>query len=349
MYVDDIIGICLESEFEEIKSTVIKLCENLLGPNAIAMDKWACGRQLDVLGWHIDLDLMRVSIARRNFLKVVCGFFDLNILHKLTIHELERLASWSARYTTILRHAAPLTSVLYNGICGYNNRNISIVPNKLCRSAILIWRCLLCLLEFDPKAYSRPLSSFTPSNALYQICFDASLTGIGVGVKCLARKELIAITSYDFPFDLHQDPKYQNTVEFIAVVTGLWILFKNNIRNCSVELVGDSISALTWGSTERFRGILNLGSVIAFILLGTRCDLWVSSSVHIAGEDNTLYDQLSRGISARTLGYDANMIYDLGNDSEFIKLISFCNPSIDYNGEETALFNLWNHIWKLIH
>ena len=349
MYVDDIIGICLNFEFEEIKKKVIYICEGLLGPGAIAMDKWDSGRRLDVLGWHINLDSMRVSIARRNFLKVVCGFFDLSILHKVTVHELERLASWSARYTTILRHAAPLTSILYNEFKGYRNHNVSLTPSAICKSAIGIWRCLLCLLEFDPQSYSRSLSSFSHQPPAYQIGFDASLTGIGVGITCLSSNQLIAVTSFQFPFDLESNSKYQNTVEFIAVVTGLWVLYKKGIKDCAVELKGDSQTALKWGETERFKGILNLGSVITFILLGTHCNLWVSSSIHIAGEDNIFYDQLSRGTAISSMGLNYNIIIDLHDDYDFIKLIELCNPYIDYFEQENALIILWKQIWKLIH
>lgn len=349
MYVDDIIGICFNFEFEVIKKKVIHICEGLLGPNAIAMDKWDSGRQLDILGWHINLDNMRVSIARRNFLKVICGFFELSILNKVTVHELERLASWSSRYTTILRHAAPLTSILYNEFKGYRNHNVSIKPSPLCRSAIMIWRCLLCLLEFDPLSYSRSLSSFSHQPPSYQIGFDASLTGIGVGITCLTSGQLVLVTSFNFPFDLDSNSRYQNTVEFIAVVTGLWLLYKLGIKDCTIELKGDSQTALKWGETERFKGILNLGSVITFILLGTHCNLWVSSSIHIAGEDNTFYDQLSRGTAINSLGLDKRIIINLQDDSEFIKLIELCNPHIDYLEQENALITLWKQIWKLIH
>ena len=349
MYVDDIIGICFDFEFQNIKEKVIQICEGLLGPSAIAIDKWDSGRQLDVLGWHINLDNMRVSIARRNFLKVVCGFFDMSLLDMITVHELERLASWSSRYTTILRHAAPLSSILYNEFRGYRNRNVSIKPSSLCRSAIILWRCLLCLLEFDPLSYSRALNSFSYHSPSYQIGFDASLTGIGVGITCLTLGQLVTVTSFSFPFNLESDSKYQNTVEFIAVVTGIWLLYKRGIKDCTIELKGDSQTALKWGETERFKGILNLGSVITFILLGTRCNIWVSSSIHVAGEDNTFYDQLSRGATINSLGLNDIPIINLQDDPSFIKLIELCNPRIDYVEQENSFILLWKQIWKLIH
>jgi hypothetical protein len=213
----------------------------------------------------------------------------------------------------------------------------------------MIWRCLLCLLEFDPLSYSRSLSSFSHQPPSYQIGFDASLTGIGVGITCLASGRLVAVTSFTFPFNLESDSKYQNTVEFIAVVTGLWLLYKLGSKGCTIELKGDSQTALKWGETERFKGILNLGSVIAFILLGTHCNIWVSSSIHIAGEDNTFYDQLSRGTAINSLGLEDDIIINLQKDSEFIRLIELCNPHIDYLQQENSIILLWKQIWKLIH
>lgn len=346
MYVDDMIGVCMDWEFESIKKKVIRICEGLLGPNAVASDKWDHGRRIDVLGWHIDLDSLLVSIARRNFLKVVCGFFNPNITNKATVHELERLASWSARYTTILRHAAPLTSVLYSEIKGMRNRNISKKVSNTGVSAILIWRYLLCMLEFNYSKYSRSLYSFSESVSTYKLSFDASLEGIGVGVYRISDNQLLQIASYMFPFTLKSEARYQNSSEFIAVVVGMWMLSRLGIRDCNVTLEGDSITALKWGTTERFKGLLNLGAVIAFIMLGTRLNIWVSDSIHIPGEDNTLFDSLSRGTTCQQLGIEEHLIVELSNDTEFTKLISLCNPSIEYNNE-FALLELWKSIWKL--
>lgn len=347
MYVDDIIGVCLVSEFDVIQKKVINICEGLLGPRAVAADKWDHGRYLDILGWHINLDTQLVSIAKRNFLKVVCGFFHPGITSTATVAELERLASWSARYTTILRHASPLTTVLYAEIKGFRNRSVSKSVSPFGRSAVLIWRYLLCMLDFNCTTYSRSIISFSNTVPTYKICFDASLTGVGVGIHTVDQNEVLCVTSYQFPFSLDDESRYQNSVEFIAVVIGFWLLHRRGISDCTVRLEGDSITALTWGTTERFKGLLNLGAVITFILLGTRYNIWVQDSVHVPGVDNTTYDALSRGTSCQELGFDASTTVDLSSDIDFNSLIRLCNPKLTYNNEN-ELLELWRSIWKLI-
>lgn len=347
MYVDDMIGICRESEFESIKAKVISICEGLLGPNSVAYDKWAHGRKLDVLGWHINLDLMQVSIARRNFLKIVYGFFQPHITKRVTVPELERLASWSARYTTILRHATPLTTILYHEFSGLRNQHLTKTPSTLFTCTVILWRCLLCLLNFDDKSYSRSLDSFISQKPNYRISFDASLKGIGVGITDITSGELISIASYEFPFDLHEQSKYQNTVEFIAVVIGIWILTRHDVRDCHLELVGDSITALTWSYDERFKGLFNLGPAVAFTMLGTYYNIWVASIIHVAGENNQLYDSLSRGKNAAELNFDPKIIYDLSSDVKFQQLISYCNPSNSVSNGN-YLLSMWNSVHQLV-
>ena len=346
MYVDDMIGVCLEHEFEGVKKKVIEICEGLLGPRSVAEDKWDHGRQLDVLGWHIDLDTQRVSIANRNFLKVVCGFCNPDITYRASVHELERLASWSSRYTTILRHATPLTTVLYSEFKGFRNRNVSKSVSALGRSAIIIWRYLLFMLEFNCMSYSRCISSFSNNAPDYKISFDASLTGVGVGVYRIHDNKLLGVTSYHFTFHLGDDSKYQNSVEFIAVLVGMWMLKKKNIRDVNLLLEGDSITALKWGTTERFKGLLNLGSVIAFIMLGIHLNMWVSDSLHVPGVDNVIFDALSRGSSAIDMGFDAQDVVDMNSDLQFMKLIELCDPQINYDSEH-QLIQLWKSIWNV--
>lgn len=347
MYVDDIVGVCLGREFESIRSQVIRICEGLLGPGAVAPDKWDHGRCIDVLGWNINLDSQRVSIAKRNFLKVVCGFFNPNITSLATIHDLERLASWSARYTTILRHAIPLTTVLYKEFKGFHNRNVSKKVSDEGRNAIFIWRYLLCMLKFDHSTYSRSLQSFSYTEPTYKISFDSSLTGIGVGIYRVGDNSLLRVTSYAFPFSLVEESRYQNSVEFIAIVVGMWMLRGLNVRDCNLCLEGDSITALTWASTERFRGSLNSGAVVAFIMLGIHFNLWISDSAHIAGVDNVIFDALSRGKSCLDLGFNSEQIVDLAADEAFNKLILLCNPRNDYSIGD-SLVQLWKQVWSII-
>jgi hypothetical protein len=66
MYVDDIIGVCFQQNLQSDLAKCERICTDLLGPAAVATDKTEHGRRLDVIGYVIDLDTQRVSIARKN-------------------------------------------------------------------------------------------------------------------------------------------------------------------------------------------------------------------------------------------------------------------------------------------
>jgi hypothetical protein len=149
MYVDDIGGVSLRSEVEHDMRICKEVCEGLLGPKAMAEDKWECGRRIDFIGWSIDLDKQRVSIARRNFLKTLYGFFSVDETKAIPMREIERLASWSSRYQSVIRLARPLTTVLYSQIAGLTNRNMCKLLNDEGKEVINIWR-----MSSSPWLYS---------------------------------------------------------------------------------------------------------------------------------------------------------------------------------------------------
>ena len=72
---------------------------NLLGPESVAADKDKSGRQLDMIGWLIDLDAQLVTISDRNFDKTVHAFFSFNINEPITLHQVQVMASLASRYT----------------------------------------------------------------------------------------------------------------------------------------------------------------------------------------------------------------------------------------------------------
>ena len=76
MYVDDMIAVCMAWYLEHDKGQAKAVSERLLGSKAIADDKWADGTRLDVIGWTVDLTQRLVTIARKNFLKTLYGFFE---------------------------------------------------------------------------------------------------------------------------------------------------------------------------------------------------------------------------------------------------------------------------------
>lgn len=324
VYVDDIGGICKHSAVGQQRSVVQAVAEGLLGPKALAMQKWETGRRVDYIGWEIDLDSRRVSLKRRNFLKVLHGFFAVDLNKPWSGRIVERLASWASRYTTVLRHLRPFTDDLYSELRNWKKRDASRVIGMRGRRAVLMWRVVLCAASLQEEKITRPLDSFRRQPADITIAYDASLTGVGVGIEEMSGK-LVTVFRADFPFNLESDASFQNTAEFIAVVLGCGLLATLGLSGARIHLKGDSMTSLVWSSTEKFKSEYCTSAAVAYVLIAMECDFQVVSTQHVRGEDNTFYDALSRGYEAlysQTLPWTASQ-------STLVELLGYCNPNID--------------------
>ena len=351
MYVDDLFGITLKRFLDEDMTAARSVCEGLLGSQAMAEDKWEVGLRLDIIGWSVDLELSRVSIARRNFLKIVYGFFAVDEHKEVQVCTIETLASWSARYKAVLRHAKPLTSALYAEINGMNNREAYKKLSSLGCQAILLWRVLLCMLHFEPNEFARSIQSFKIEFPSCSVEYDASLEGIGVGVGNILdgdeKRTMFCIGGTTFPFDLNHESRHQNTAEFIAVVVGLACLARTGVRGVTVKLYGDSMTSLKWGSKETFKGTNCIAASSVFILLNIKFGFRVSQSEFVRGVDNGFYDKISRGIPPAALGVPPEIIANLQEDVPIQQLLSLCNPTIDFS-HPASLVKLWRETLEWI-
>ena len=183
IYVDDIGGVCLQRALPQTKEEVRELTEGLLGSRALAEQKWETGRRIDFIGWVIDMDTRRVSLKKRNFLKVLHGFFSVDLDGKWTGRMVERLASWASRYTLVLRHLRPFNDDFYSELRGWANRDAKRQIGPRGKRAVIMWRVVLCAAHFDEERLTRPLESFRPRPADVTIAYDASLKGVGVGIE----------------------------------------------------------------------------------------------------------------------------------------------------------------------
>ena len=68
--------------------------------------------------------------------------------------------------------------------------------------------------------------------------YDASLEGLGVGVGQIVgnEKTMLCIGETTFPFDLNHDSSYQNTMVFLAVVTGMAALVRRVVKGATIKL-----------------------------------------------------------------------------------------------------------------
>ena len=330
MFVDDIIGVSYLTDVDHDKSVAKQCCEGLLGPTAMAPKKWETSRRLDVIGWTIDLDLERVSIKRSNFMKALYGFFSVDD-QCISILEIERLASWASRYSELLREMRPFTTFLYHESNNYKRASVTKRLGHMAVLTVQLWKAILCILMLDEVQYGRSLMSFMPGPAEYLICYDASLTGVGVSVTSIVTNKVLAVLSAPFPFTVEGDSSFQNTAEFIGIVTGYVMIALLGISNASIQLKGDSISSLQWASTEHYRSKLCFRPAVIFTLLSIAFNLIVVEAVHIAGVDNDIHDGLSRGKSPGELGFNEEIRMQSTQQyiSSFLRL---CDPTLAESG-----------------
>jgi hypothetical protein len=159
-YVDDLNECSNRRTYESDMNRVDDEVRTLLGPGSVAADKDKSGRQLDMIGWLIDLDAQLVTISDRNFDKTVHAFFSFNINEPITLHQVQVMGSLASRYTQISVLMKVHVCALYEFHQTFRSHS---ARRKLTDSAhleVLIWRAFLLSLRINPASFARPFSSF---------------------------------------------------------------------------------------------------------------------------------------------------------------------------------------------
>lgn len=327
MFVDDVMGVTMIEDLRHDKKVFQDIAEGLLGSAAVAQEKWEEGLRLTWIGWTLDLKTRQVTISRRNFLKALYGFFTADPDGQFQVCEIEKLASWSSRYSTILRVMKPFSICLYAELTGmkshYAYKKLRAFGSKL---AILVWRTLLCMLDLDETSHARTFGSFLTETPTILLEFDSSLWGMGLSITCLDSGRRLGVCAFQFPFDLDQQSKWQNVVEFLAVVMGCLCLAHMGIRNVNIKLKGDNVSSLVWCSTEHFGSKLGFRAVLLYIIIAAFFGYRVVDVEHVAGVDNTFHDALSRGTRPELLGVPREDILHFVEETQIRALMVACNP-----------------------
>ncbi|MEI8301616.1 MAG: hypothetical protein WCG10_08435, partial [Chlamydiota bacterium] len=349
VYVDDIISISHQSEVDDEQNTASEYCEGLLGPSAVEKEKTMSGRSLDVIGWNICLDTKKVGIARKNMLKTFYGLVTLDETSPVTLEELQKVASWAARYSLVCRQLRPFTRALYSCIRHYTNKHVKIKLSEEAVSTIQLWRIFFIFLKVNPITYKRDLNSFVHFEPSYVVEYDASLTGVGIILFELNRNKEERewkVIQLDFDYDLKSQSKYQNTVEFIGVLLGMVALSLLGIRNTSVVIRGDNKSSLKWGMTENYKSVLCRRASLVLTTTVLHNNIIIEDQIHIAGVNNVRCDRLSRRTSSpEDLGFKQDQII---NHSILDRVIKFCDPTIEVVSAEqmTITWKELNDIFK---
>ena len=354
MYVDDVIGVCFEEDVASDIKEATRICSSLLGPKAVALDKTEIDTRLEIIGYVVDLDAMRVSIARKNFLSAIHGFLSVDLYGATKLKTMQKLASWGSRYGRICRLMRPFCGALNRATMGRRDRHATFTLEEETKCAIRCWRAMLFLVGYDEAQFTRSLDSFDTQPAVYIVEFDASLTGAGVLIyqRVDAVEVCVAATAMDLRgLNFGDDSSFQNTAEYIGAIIGIMGRLRLGISNEDIELRGDSLSALTWAKTERPRGKLVTNAAMVFTLLCVSHGIEAKEVTHIGGHANYRCDQLSRisksGLTVENvllgigLGSVRNIM--LESDSAATKVVECCRPDRHFSSEEDFI-TFWKEI-----
>ena len=145
----------------------------------------------------------------------------------------------------------PYTYTLHAITSGYDQPHVRIQLSVLAQSDVMMWHAFVLLLIANPEKLSRPMESFRPQAAQFCIKYDASFTGLGVGIYNVLNDTLLTYAALELPFQVTNESKRQNTMEFVAVVFGLLLAWKLHLQNFSYTLHGDKMSSLAWAKADR--------------------------------------------------------------------------------------------------
>ena len=346
-YVDDLMAVSPITTYVTDSDIVDLEVQLLLGEGSIAKKKSQCARALEFLGWIIDLDQRTVTLCDRNLHKFLHALFCFDTVTKISINHIQRIASLASRTSMLSRHMRPYTHELHIITSAYSNPHIRISLTLVAQSDILMWRSFVLLLVARPALLSRTLNSFRPQHPQYCFKYDASLFRIAVGVYTADTDLLLTFAAVDLPFVVNNEARRQNTMEFIAIIFGLLLCWRQGLTTFHYNLHGDSKSSLAWAQANRVNSMLARRGNIVFTTLSMHLDANVAEATHIPGTLNVVFDGLSRNVHPSELGLDVSKEYNAANDASMLSFLRLCDPD-DPLDDITAHTNLLHRCTSLL-
>jgi len=345
-YVDDLMAVSLKALYVNDSELVDFNVQRLLGQGSIAIAKSQHDRCLEFLGWDFNLDTQTITLCARNMNKLVHALFSFRPTDKISISHVQRIASLISRVSILSRHMRPYTHILHAITSGYTCPHVRISLSELAQSDVMMWRAFVLLLIANPSRLSRPMESFREQPAHYIIKYDASLTGLGVGLYDIQENQLVVYTALQLPFTVDNDSSNQNTMEFVAVVLGLLLAWKSKLTNFYYDLHGDNMSSLAWARSDRVNSLLARRANIIFTTISMHLQANLVSTEHVPGFMNIVFDGLSRNVSPEELGLDPALSYDAEGDTSVLQFIQLCNPAIQLTNmlSHTTLLQQCSHL-----
>jgi hypothetical protein len=345
MYVDDVCGVSLRSQVQADIEAVSMLCKKIFRSECVESSKTVFGRRIDVIGYVLDLDLGRVSITERNFLKTLHGFCSLDLGAPVPIKVMQKLASWGSRYSAVCGLLTPFVKTLYSSYAGKSCPFLLIELDQLTALVIRVFRALFALAVVQEDRWTRTLGSFKAQAEVQVVVqFDASLTGLGViwYASGAGGEFPVGAAAVDCStWGLHGQSGFQNCMEYLALFVGLLGIQKVLPGSKAVLVRGDSVSALAWGMTANCKSLLAFNIAVG-VMLTLQChNLVVVQAEHVPGTKNVLTDALSRGISNSVV--DSIPRVDLKVED----VLDLCCPLNQYLDEESFV-DFWVALRKVI-
>jgi hypothetical protein len=297
MYVDDMLGVSLKKKVEEDVRIASSICCRLFQSDCIEQSKTEIGRRVEVIGYVIDLTSKLVSVARKNYHRVIYGLSCVDLTGPVTVKTMQKLGSWISRYSEIVRELKPLARLIHQSYAGkFEFASFRLGPSVI--RAVQIFRCVFLLAMLHEDRFTRSLQSFQKTEPQMIIEFDASLNGGGIlwFEKCPDGSErCLGTAAVNFSsLKFGSDSSFQNATEFITAVLGL-VVARRLVENLTcVDFRGDSKTALSWLKTKRFKTDIALNTTIILTWVCVKFNLVIGSVTHLPKEENTSADFLSR-------------------------------------------------------
>ena len=293
MYVDDGLGVCHWQDLEHDKNVTFQFITGLLGNKAIEESKTAFGTTLDFIGYEVRLSEGLVTIARKNLLKALYAFLNVDIdgSEPVPVRALQGLASLASRYGYISSLMRPFTRLLYSSFRRHHHA-ASVVLKPRTRRVIRLFRFLFAMVALHGSHFSRTFESFARRQHKYICEYDASLTGIGIiwfEVGALGDERAMAYASISTEcLRLEGDPSFQNTSEYIGALFAALGMERMGLGSEPTCHRGDSISALTWTQKGTVRSDVAIPAAFLWALL-----------VHSSQTDVVLVDHVGHARASR--------------------------------------------------
>jgi hypothetical protein len=179
MYVDDVCMAGPIASGETDRRLASQTIEGVMGPGSVAPAKTENGRELNMLGWALDLNRRVVSLSLKNLYKTLFAFFSVDVDAPVTLPVLQALASRASRAALLSWAMKPFTRGMFGCMTFYGgNRSSRRKLSADARFEILLWRAFLIQLAWKPELFARPIESFRLRIADILLEFDASLEGL---------------------------------------------------------------------------------------------------------------------------------------------------------------------------